>query len=635
MGLPRRRALALLLLHTVLLCVALLVLALGGHNRTGGSDSWWLLAGAVPASLVAALLADRRPGTTVGRCLAVLASAQLLSVTARVLSQDWQRSSWVSDRLGDVLFVGTLPVLALLVVAFPDRARGRWRAVQRGQVALLSAAALLVVVAGRDGVASAAARGAVVVVVLAGVVRIGELVRTWRRASGEERTPYTWFVVGAASLLPLYATGAVLSALDITALDGPATAYVLGVLPASLGLAIVRGRLYELDIVVNRALVLSTTSVVLLLAYVTLAAAAGATGASPGRPAVSAVLAVATALAFGTVRQAAQRLVDRALYGDRDEPGRALQRLGQQLAGAVAPEEVADRVVDAVRAAIRSPSVELLTDDLGRPGDFVLEHAGHRLGVLRVAPRVGEQALSAHDTALLHDLARQAAVALYAGRLADDLAASRERLVASREEERARLRRDLHDELSPSLAGIALSVGAARARVHDDPDGAEQLLARVADESRATTGVVRRVLAGLAPPGLAELGLVAALERRVDELSHAGQCRVTLVVEGVPAVPPDVEVVAYRVAVEGVANALRHSGAGAVQVRVRQDETRLSVEVADDGCGPPAPDQEGNGIRGCRSRVRELGGHLALTPLEDGGGTRLEAVLPVSGGADR
>lgn len=629
---PRQRATALLTGHGVLLLTALALLASGAEDPVRVTHPGFLLAGATPAALVAALLADRRPGTAVGRCLAVLATNQLAMVAGLLAASAAGLGSELRDRAADVAFVGTLPVLAVLVVVFPDGAEGRWRVVARGQVCALGVAAVLAAATPTGSGARGLAHVAALACVLPALPRTAVLVHAWWRSTGEERLQYAWFVAAAASLVALYLVGAVLRSLRVESVDGFATAYVLGVLPAALGLSIARRRLYELDLVVNRALVLVLTSAALLVAYLGAAAVAGATSAEPGRPVVSATLAVATALAFGPVRTAAQGLVDRALYGDRDEPGRALRRLGQRLAETLAPDEVPDRVVEAVRAATRSPSVTLLHDVAPGPDDFVVEHAGVRLGVLRVAPRPGEDSLSGRDRALLEDLARHAAVALYAGRLSEELAASRERLVTSRLDERARLRRDLHDELSPTLAGIALSVAAARAHLDDDRAATADLLTGVAAEAQAATGVVRRVLAGLHPPGLGELGLVAAVERRALELSAGTGVCVHVTVEGVPAVPIELETVAYRVAVEAVTNALRHSGATTVEVALSQNDDLLVVAVTDDGTGPPGPEREGTGLAACRSRVDEVGGRLDITAGRGRQGTQLRAALPLRHG---
>lgn len=638
----RRRAITLLTALGIAVVAAVVVInVVADRGRHLGSAEASLLA-TVPAALVAALLVDRRPGTGVGRCLAVLATSQVLSVLFRGLGRMAREQGWGGadflDRLSDACFVGTLPVLFVLLVVFPDGAKGPWRHVARTQVVALAGIAGMVVAGLDPGPATVPSLVLLALVAGAAAVRVVSLIVAWRRASGDARAPYAWFVTSVVSLIGVYVAGGLARLGGSRIPDGFVLFCALALLPSALGLAIVRRRLYDLDLVVNRTLVLSLTSTLLLLAYVVLAALLGQLGARPGSLVASGVPAVVAAMTLGRVRGWSQQAVDRALYGDRDQPDRALRGLGEQLSQALAPEDVPQRIVDAVRAAIRSPWVELSLEsgDVTTSGhqpaqvveEFAVEHARRQLGVLKVAPRPGEEQLDPRDRALLSDLARQAAVALYAGRLAADLTASRERLVVGREDERARLRRDLHDELSPSLSGIALTVGAARSRLDTDPAEAARLLARVAEETTDAAAVIRRLLAGLQPAGVAELGVVAAIEERTQALALGGPMSVAVTAGPITAVDPLVEVAAYRIAIEGVTNALRHSGGSHVHVQIESDHEQLRIVVDDDGVGVPRTPSPGVGLASAHDRAVEVGGTLEVS-RPPGGGTRLVAVLPL------
>ncbi|MDP9479007.1 MAG: sensor histidine kinase [Actinomycetota bacterium] len=236
---------------------------------------------------------------------------------------------------------------------------------------------------------------------------------------------------------------------------------------------------------------------------------------------------------------------------------------------------------------------------------------------------------------------------MHAVRLTGDLQRSRERLVATREEERRRLRRDLHDGLGPTLASLALRLDAARKLVRSKPEEAEQLLARMKDQTQDTVGDVRRLVYGLRPPALDDLGLVAAIHQQaeahgfvVDGLSEAtdrgasgdeGPVAFSLEApEDLSSLPAAVEVAAYRIAQEALTNAARHARAETCRVRLSVDRAEgvLELEVTDDGVGMPAGRRAGVGMSSMRERAEELGGtcEVELVPT---GGTRVLARLPL------
>ncbi len=220
------------------------------------------------------------------------------------------------------------------------------------------------------------------------------------------------------------------------------------------------------------------------------------------------------------------------------------------------------------------------------------------------------------------ELAAALAPAVQAARLRTDLIRSRERLVIAREEERRRLRRDLHDGLGPALAGLTLKLDTARNLLGDDP-----LLREMRGDVQATIVDVRRIVDGLRPVALDELGLVESLRRLVDRAPTGGPA-VRLVAEGADSPAAAVELAAYRIVQEALTNVLRHSGAGECEVCVQGGDGQLVVRVSDDGRGPAAVDRRsGSGLETMRERAEELGGSLELLP-RPGGGTVVLAVLP-------
>jgi two-component system NarL family sensor kinase len=213
-------------------------------------------------------------------------------------------------------------------------------------------------------------------------------------------------------------------------------------------------------------------------------------------------------------------------------------------------------------------------------------------------------------------------------RLTSDLQRSKERLVVTREEERQRLRRDLHDGLGPTLAGVALQIETVRGLVRDDPDAADALLARLEDETHASIASIRKIVYGLRPPALDELGLVGALREESTRFAANGRgLQVSIRAKRLPTLSAAVEVAAYRIALEGITNAARHSCATLCTVDVAANDG-LDVDIQDDGRGLPQPLRVGVGITSMRERVAELGGTLtiaAATPV----GTRVLAHLPL------
>jgi signal transduction histidine kinase len=235
------------------------------------------------------------------------------------------------------------------------------------------------------------------------------------------------------------------------------------------------------------------------------------------------------------------------------------------------------------------------------------------------------------------DVARRAGALVQAAGLLADLRASRERVIAAREEERRRLRSDLHDGVGPRLAGMALQLDSLTARLEQDPALAERAR-RLRDGLRETVAEVRRVVDDLRPPALDELGLAGALRESVAaySLEPAGAApaaapRVDLLLDApLPELPAAVEVAAYRIATEAVANAVRHSGCRTCRIRLGLADAGLAVEVADDGGGLPAGVVPHVGLVSMRERATEIGGRLTIDSGADG--TRVRAWLPLPAG---
>jgi signal transduction histidine kinase len=430
----------------------------------------------------------------------------------------------------------------------------------------------------------------------------------------------------------------------------PEAAIGLIALPLPLGFAaaILRDHLFDIDTAINRTLVYGglTLGVVAIYAVGT-SVASSLVGAEHGYG-VSLLATGAAALLALPLRDALQRAVNRLMYGQRDEPWRAMRRLGTRLEWAADPERAFPAIAETVAEALRLPYVGVeVADEVGRSvvvaehgsaGRSVeavpLVHGAEPVGRLLLGVRAGDRGFRRDELALLQDLARQAGAAIHALRLRDDLARSRERLVVAREEERRRLRRDLHDGLGPTLAAIGMRAEAASTVMDHDPEAGRRQLDALGDEIRVALADVRRLVDGLRPPALDELGLLGAIGQQAARLDGGPEreagvpaIRVEAVPGSLPDLPAAVEVAAYRITVEAMTNAVRHAGARLCRVRLEAG-AQLTIEVTDDGRGLPVAPRAGTGIESMRERAAELGGDVVVERGPEGG-TRVLARLPI------
>jgi signal transduction histidine kinase len=601
----------------------------------------------VPAAAVTVLLLARLPAHPMTRALTVYVGSQLLSAGPMHLWKDVAGDDGaVLTRVDNVLWLGAMPLLPLLVTLFPDGATGRRRWVVRAQVGALAGLVVVTAVGELDPLAVRVVLGLLVAVVLvSAVVGVVSLVaRAVReRATRRELVPFAtvaaiavvlWFCLPSLERLVTLPDGAGSTIPSLLVVELP---------PIGLGYAVLRHQLFGLDVIVRRVAIGALVSAALLAAYLGCAlAVASVVGVGHDALAPALVPAAVVAGALLPAYRLAVRAADRRLYGDRRDPLALLSSLAEELA-ATTPEDVPQRVVRRVAAALRLPWVALEVDregswerlaqegsaTPGRPvAEFVLQHAGERPGRLLVEPRRGESGLGRLDQRLLGQVAGQLGPAAAAIRLVDELTLSRERLVEGREAERARLRRELHDGLSPSLAGMSLAVKAARRHLgEDEPAAADELLATVADESTAAWQVVRSILEDLRPPGLDELGLVGALEQRARQLSRPSEFQVEVVAVELPPLPPAVQTAAYRIVTEAMTNAARHSSAAHCQVQLCV-AGGLRCTVVDDGTGINGASTTGIGLSSMAERAEELGGSAYVVPTA-GGGTTVVAELPL------
>lgn len=396
-------------------------------------------------------------------------------------------------------------------------------------------------------------------------------------------------------------------------------------IPAAVTIAVLRHGLYDVRIVLSRVVVYGVLTACVIAVYIGLVAVLEGVVRGAGAPVVA---ALAIALAFNPVRVRLQRLVDRAIYGTRRDPVAAMSAVGQELAG-----DDLGGVTDALRQTLRLSyvAIERRTGGLVESGErpatmqtWPLAYDSEPIGNLVVGPRHGERQLSRSDQRVIDLVAAPLAIVLHAQALTEDVKASRERVIEAAEEERTRLRRELHDSLGPLLTGAAFKADGIALAAQHRPERAEFLATELADQLRQSVEAVRQLAYGLRPAALDELGLVGALREEGRRFSP-----VKVIIdapESLPALPSLVEVAAYRIAAEALTNVVRHSDAKLASIQLITNDGTLEMIITDNGTSRAAW-AAGLGLASIKSRASEIGGACEAGPTAEGG--RVVATLPM------
>lgn len=633
----RRLALGLFLLTVALVAVAL---ALDTSREDGALDRGLVLSGSLIA-VVGLLVTWARPRNAVGWLLQATALAGAGSNAGQVYGErvlvvadlDLPAATAVLSLSAPLWIWALFLPVTLLLVRYPTGTLGtawarRLHAASLWGLLLVSAAyagsapsvsdvapdhAPPVVLPEPVVVVLLIAGGALFLPSLLGIV-VHAFVRMLRAARPERQQLALLFTAATVAAAVIFTEVPYAGAV---AYPGIAVAVAVGVLRYDLlGIEVVR-----------RTLLYGALTVLVLAAFVAVTAGLAAVLPRGRMPEVLAAAVVAVLL--GPARDRLQRLVDTLVYGDRHDPWTALQRLGTPVGG-VPDERLLPAVVDALRESLRVPGVTVRRPDgpvlaAAGSGDPALVRplvlGGTSVGELVVAARRGERALAELDVRLLDAVVPVLAVVVHAVDLTAALRAERGRAVEVAASERARLRRDLHDGLGPSLSGVGMGLEALQSRLGDD-----ELVVRLREEVRSAVEEVRRILDDLRPAALDEAGLVRALQRRGEQLRSSGLLVRVAGPDGPLDVDPAVEAAAYRIADEALANVVRHARATRCLVDVHVDGV-LRVAVTDDGRGVPAQRDGGVGLPSMRARAEQLGGRFAAE--QTGCGTRVVVELPV------
>ncbi|MGI9085636.1 MAG: sensor histidine kinase [Aeromicrobium sp.] len=471
------------------------------------------------------------------------------------------------------------------------------------------------------------------------VLGLAVAVHLWWRietTSGDTRIALQWLAVtmGVVGLL----FGLISFAAEGDGANGTVISIVLLLLclpvAPSMVVGVLRPDVLDVRGVVVWGVVTFVTVIVYLSVFAGIVAGIDALGGEPSPGALGLIGAV-LALGFHPTLVLLRGVVDQLLFGDRPDP---LQ----------AATHVADRIGDdpvlalrAIREALVLPYASLRADGqtLATSGTEVthtrtlpLKLGGDAVGEIVVGLRAGDLTLAASDADVLRIVAPLLAQTLRAQVLARDLQTSRNAAITAIEEERRRLRRDLHDGLGPTLSGVAFATDAARNHLVNDPAAADALLEKLRADTSAAIAEVRRLVEGLRPPALDELGLLGAVRQHAATLHADGGAPLQVTIsapEPLPELSAATEVTVYRIVVEALTNVARHAAAtrAAVEIGVTGGDLRLSVQ--DDGrdAGGWRP---GVGMSSMRERAEQVGGTLTARPRADGG--RVEASIPLGTG---
>jgi signal transduction histidine kinase len=412
--------------------------------------------------------------------------------------------------------------------------------------------------------------------------------------------------------------------------------------------------LYDIDIIINRTAVYGALTAIIAAGYVLIVTGLGLVLPVEGNLLPSLLATGIIAGLFAPLRDWLQRGVNRLMFGKRDDPYRLLSQLGRRLAQAGPPDQALDTVVETVASSLKLPYVAIQLDQpgwdqkqvvsygeagnmnrIGRTIELPLSHQNEIVGQLVVAPRSPGESLSARDQQLLRDIAHQVGAVAHAVRLRLALQQSHQRLLLAREEERRRLRRDLHDGLGPTLASHTLALDTAMDLLEEDPEAALSQLQQLHQQTQELVAEIRRLVHQLRPPVLDDLGLLGAVQahiRRNQPRNQSPNFSLHASPEQLPDLPAAVELAAYRITMEAVTNVIRHTSASRCRVhfalKSRPPDSLLEIQVSDDGQGLPEDLSFGLGIFSMRERAEELGGTFNIAKSELGG-ARVVVTLPV------
>ena len=497
------------------------------------------------------------------------------------------------------------------------------------------------------------------IILLVGVA--GVVVR-YRRSEGEERQQLRWFMlavaVGIGTLALLVFVYFLSGAPEpeptwfrVASVVAPLLGIGVGV-PAACGIAVLRYRLWELDVVIRKAVVAALVTAVISAVYIAIVGGLGALVGSRLDTALGFAAAAVLAIAFQPIRERAGRLADRLVYGRRATPYEVLADFSERVADAYATEDVLPRMAEVLgqgtgaeaatvwvhvsgelRPSASWPQGRPLTplpvqrDELPdlREHAFEVRHRGELLGALSASMPANDP-MDPTKERLARDLASQAGLVLRNVRLIEELRASRQRLVAAQDEERRKLERNLHDGAQQQLVALQVQLRLMEQVVGKNAERELELVRTVQGAAGTALEDLRDLARGIYPPVLADQGLVAALRTQASR----SPVEVTVDGPGIGRYPRDVEAAIYFCTLEALNNVAKYAGVATAHVDLRGDDGSVRFRVRDDGRGFDTRETaHGTGVQGMIDRLDAIGGTLEVSS-EPGRGTTVEGIVPIT-----
>lgn len=577
----------------------------------------------------------------------------------RALSRRWRPLPWLG---------GVAAVLLMLLFAEQTFPLPGWQLDSHGEI-LNSVGTQGGVAGAMNGPAGALTKVMFMATVVAAVAGVFSAVVRFRRSQGQQRQQLKWFV-GAGGLLVVCLAGLVsqvITSQPDSSIQPFATAVNLsiGVLVLASGIAILRYRLYDIDIVISRTLVYGGLAIAITAVYLALIVGVGSLIGSRANLVLAIAATAIVGLAFQPARAQIQRYANRLVYGKRATPYEVLSELNQRVAESVATDELPQRMArvlaeataaeradvwlrigDEIRSAAAWPESapalppltvngQALPSIPGADRALPVLHQGELLGALSLVRRPGD-AMTPVEEKLLADLAHQAGLVLRNVQLTaelverlEELRASRQRLVAAQDMERRRLERNLHDGAQQNLVALKVKLGLLENIAEQQPAKAKQLAGELKVDADETLDTLRDLARGIYPPLLADKGLAAALEAQARKATLP----VEVDAEGVGRYPQELEAAIYFCVLEALQNVQKYAGATTAHVQVAVPNGRLEFTVVDDGAGFDSERvSKGAGLQNMVDRLEALGGELQIE-ARPGEGTRVIGALPLVAGA--
>ena len=659
-------------LVSIALFLGALAMMFAARNATIPGGSLWTLSNvienAVPIGvpIVGGVLASRRPGNAIGWLFLAAGFFAALSelglpLGVWILAENagpvplGRTAAW----LGNWVWILSFIALAFVLLLFPTGhvPSRRWRPVAWFMgFASVPLAAIPLVGASRawsEPFTASAFSGllgpafTVVLAIVLGPPLVAVVVR-FRQSSGDERLQMKWFVTSTFLVVLAAVLINVSSSVVVSAVFSLALMFFL----VSIAIAVLKYRLYEIDVVISKTVLYGVLAAFFTVVYVAIVTGVGAAIGSAHNPFLTLLAAAVIALAFNPVRDNGKRLANRIAYGKRATPYEVLSAFADKMAGTYSLEDILPRTAQmlvegtgAVRADVWLLVGSVLVDEATWPEGEPLEsftvvdgaspevpgasrsvavrHQGDLLGAISIHKSASDPVTSVDDK-LVSDVASQAGLVLRNVRLIEDLRASRQRIVAAQDEERRKIERNIHDGAQQQLVALSVKQRLLQGMLRSDPEKAASLVDQLQADTSDALENLRSLARGIYPPLLADQGLAVALQ------SQARHAAVPTAVEsdGLERYPQEAEAAVYFCTLEALQNVAKYAGASRATVRLSAVDGRLSFAVQDDGVGfDPSAKGYGTGMQGMADRLAALGGELHVTSAP-GTGTLVEGTLP-------